>query len=59
MQGEVSSPCFRERKAKQPFKISGKVEACGCSYRQEVGNILLGLDVTEQLKLRASGKVWS
>ena len=52
--GRERQPCFGERKAKQPCEIS-----TGHFYRQVVGAVSLGLNVTRQLALRAGGEVWS
>ena len=45
-----------ELKAKQPCEILGRV-ATGHFYMQTVGDVELGLSVTEQLKSRAGGEV--
>jgi hypothetical protein len=56
MQGEkrerVRLPCLGEKKANHPCEISGRV-ATDCFYKQDIGDVELGLKVTEQLKVSA------
>ena len=49
------SPCFGERKAKQPCEISVRV-ATGHFYRQIAVDVELGLNVTEQVEERWRGE---
>ena len=56
--GEKSLPCFLWRKVDQPCEISKRSDHTGHFYRRVDRGVEQGLDVTEQLKFRAGGKVW-